>query len=78
MATPLHLLPATRLLELYAAKEASPVDATKAALTAIDRNNPRFNAFCVVDHECALNYARQSEARWNSGAPGWAKKASVA
>ncbi|MDQ7246331.1 amidase [Dongia sedimenti] len=69
MATPIHLLPATRLLELYAARELSPVEATKAALTAIDRYNPRFNAFCLVDHDCALNYARQSEARWRRGAP---------
>ena len=69
MVTPIHLLPATRLLELYAARELSPVEATKAALTAIDRHNPRFNAFCLVDHDCALNYARQSEARWKRGAP---------
>jgi len=69
MDLPLHLLPATRLLELYASRELSPVDATKAALTAIERHNPRFNAFCVVDHDCALNYARRSETRWNRGAP---------
>src|SRR3954471_20598780 len=69
MALPLHLLPATRLLELYASRELSPVDATKAALTAIERYNPRFNAFCLVDAECALNYARQSETRWHKGAP---------
>ncbi|HYD07998.1 MAG TPA: amidase [Reyranella sp.] len=69
MDLPLHLLPATRLLELYASRELSPVEATKAALTAIERYNPRFNAFCVVDHDCALNYARQSEARWKSGTP---------
>ncbi len=69
MDLPLHLLPATRLVELYASRDLSPVDATKAALTAIERHNPRFNAFCVVDQECALNYARQSEARWNRRAP---------
>jgi aspartyl-tRNA(Asn)/glutamyl-tRNA(Gln) amidotransferase subunit A len=69
MALPLHLLPATRLLELYASREISPVEATKAALITVDRNNPRFNAFCVIDHECALQYARESEARWKAGAP---------
>jgi aspartyl-tRNA(Asn)/glutamyl-tRNA(Gln) amidotransferase subunit A len=69
MDLPLHLLPATRLRELYAARQLSPVEATKAALAAIDRHNPRFNAFCVIDHECALNYARQSEARWKAGEP---------
>jgi aspartyl-tRNA(Asn)/glutamyl-tRNA(Gln) amidotransferase subunit A len=69
LALPLHLLSATRLLELYASREVSPVEVTKAALDAIDRHNPRFNAFCLIDHECALNYARQSEARWNAGEP---------
>jgi aspartyl-tRNA(Asn)/glutamyl-tRNA(Gln) amidotransferase subunit A len=69
MALPLHLLPATRLLELYASREISPVEAAKAALDAVDRHNPRFNAFCLVDRECALNYARQSEARWKAGGP---------
>src|SRR4051812_7020193 len=69
MPLPLHLPPATRLLQLYASRELSPVDATKAALTAIERHNPRFNAFCLVDHDSALTYARQSEARWMKGAP---------
>ena len=69
MALPLHLLPAIRLLELYASGGLSPVEATQAALAAIDRHNPRFNAFCLVDRECARNYARQSEARWKAGAP---------
>jgi len=69
MNLPLHLLPATRLLELFASTELSPVEATKAALAAIDRHNPRFNAFCVIDPERALNDARQSEARWRAGEP---------
>lgn len=69
MTLPLHLLPATRLLQLYASRELSPVEATQAALAAIDRHNPRFNAFCVVDHDCALNDARQSVVRWSRAAP---------
>jgi aspartyl-tRNA(Asn)/glutamyl-tRNA(Gln) amidotransferase subunit A len=69
MALPLHLLPATRLLQLYASRELSPVEAVEAALTAIDRHNPRFNAFCVVDRAAALKAARESEARWRRGEP---------
>ena len=69
MALPLHLLPATRLLQLFAARELSPVDATEAALTAIERGNARFNAFCFVDRERALRSALESEARWMRGAP---------
>lgn len=69
MDLPIHLLPATRLLELYASRELSPVEAVTAALNAIDRHNPRFNAFCVVDRDRALDEARQSESRWSRGAP---------
>jgi aspartyl-tRNA(Asn)/glutamyl-tRNA(Gln) amidotransferase subunit A len=69
MDLPLHLLPATRLLELYASRELSPVEAVEAALTAIERWNARFNAFCVVDRPGALKQARESEARWMRGEP---------
>jgi len=69
MDLPIQLLPATRLLELYASRELSPVEATQAALAAIDRHNPRFNAFCLVDRDAALTEARQSESRWKQGAP---------
>ena len=60
---------ATQLLQLYRSGAASPVDATQAVLDRIDRLNPRLNAFCLVDHEAALASARQSEARWQAGAP---------
>ena len=69
MVLPLHLLPATSLLQLYASRELSPVDAVEAALTAIERWNPRFNAFCLIDRDRALEDARESEIRWMRGAP---------
>jgi aspartyl-tRNA(Asn)/glutamyl-tRNA(Gln) amidotransferase subunit A len=69
MALPLHLLPATRLLQLYAARELSPVDSVEASLRAIERWNARFNAFCLVDRPRAMNAARESEARWMRNAP---------
>ncbi|HJU24649.1 MAG TPA: amidase [Casimicrobiaceae bacterium] len=62
-------LPATELIELYRAKRASPVDATRACLARIDALNPKLNAFCLVDAEGALGSARESEARWAAGAP---------
>ena len=69
MDLPLHLLPATRLLQLYASRELSPVEAVEAALAAIERHNPKFNAFCVVDGATALKAARESEKRWMRAEP---------
>jgi len=57
------------LLELYAARRASPVEALRAVLARVERLNPRLNAFCLVDEPAALAAARASEARWQSGAP---------
>ena len=47
----------------------SPVEATEAALDAIDSYDDRVNAFVLVDREGALAAAKESEARWHSGEP---------
>jgi aspartyl-tRNA(Asn)/glutamyl-tRNA(Gln) amidotransferase subunit A len=60
---------AIELVEEYRRKTLSPVEATQTALDAIDTNNPRVNAFVLVDHEGALAAAKASEARWQSGEP---------
>ena len=62
-------LTATELVNLYRTKQASPVDATRAVLERIDQLNPTINAFCLVDAERALASAKESEARWQKGAP---------
>ena len=69
MPTRLAETTATQLLALYRAKAASPVEATQEVLARIARLNPRLNAFCLVDPEAALQSARDSEARWQRGAP---------
>ncbi len=71
MNTPADLADATatELLALYAAKAASPLEATQAALARIARCNPVLNAFCVVDEAAALEQARASTARWQAGTP---------
>src|SRR3954469_14325150 len=69
MSLPLHLQPATRLLQLFAARELSPVAAVDAALNAIERGNARLNAFCLVDRARAMQAAQESEARWARGTP---------
>jgi len=60
-------LPATELLELFDSRELSPVEATEAALSRIEQNNARVNAFCLVDADAALSQARKSEERYARG-----------
>ncbi len=61
-------LTATDLVAHYAAKTLSPVEAVRAALARIERDNPAVNAFCLVDEPRAMAAARASEARWMRGA----------
>ncbi len=65
----LALLSATELLHRYRRKTLSPVEATQAALDRIAARNEPVNAFRMVAPEYALNAARESEARWQKGAP---------
>jgi aspartyl-tRNA(Asn)/glutamyl-tRNA(Gln) amidotransferase subunit A len=60
---------AVDLVEAYRRKDVSPVEATQAALDAIDRYDDQVNAFVLVDHEGALVAAKESEARWHAGEP---------
>ena len=57
---------AVELVEGYRRKTISPVEATRAALAAIDRYNPMVNAFVLVDADGAMAAAKASEARWHS------------
>jgi len=68
-ATDLADCSAHQLLDLYRRRKASPVEATRAVLSRIDRLNPVLNAFCVVAPEDALRSAAESEARWARGEP---------
>ena len=74
-ATPLDDAPelcrlgATELAQRYADRSFSPVEATRAALDRAAQVQPRFNAFSHLDEAAALAAARESEARWQRGAP---------
>jgi aspartyl-tRNA(Asn)/glutamyl-tRNA(Gln) amidotransferase subunit A len=68
MTTSLALASATELLERYRSGDASPVDAVRASL-AQARKHAKLNAFALLDEEGALAAARESEARWQRGAP---------
>jgi len=60
---------AMQLVEQYRTKRLSPVEAVKAALARIEKLQPIYNAFVMVDEESALPWARESEARWQKGVP---------
>ena len=60
---------AKELAAAYAARELSPVEATRECLDAIARRDGELNAFCLVDEARALADARASEGRWGRGEP---------
>ncbi|MBF8184767.1 amidase [Nonomuraea sp. K274] len=62
-------LTATELTAAYRDRSVSPVEATRAALTAIEAANDDVNAFVLVDADGALAAAKQSESRWRDGSP---------
>lgn len=63
----LSQLTAIELREGYRKGEFSPVEATRAALEAIDAGDPAVNAFVVVHVEEALRDAEASSKRWREG-----------
>ena len=67
--TQLHDLSAAELSAAYARRDLSPVDVARAAFERIERWEPRINAMYIVSQDAAMAAARQSEARWKSGAP---------
>lgn len=67
--TDLADLSASELLALYRARQTSPVEATRAALSRIERLNPTLKAFSHVAADDALASARLSESRWQKGKP---------
>ncbi len=65
--TDLADLTAIELVAAFKDGKTSPVEATRAALAAIDAGNDDVNAFVLVDAVGALAAAERSEARWRSG-----------
>jgi aspartyl-tRNA(Asn)/glutamyl-tRNA(Gln) amidotransferase subunit A len=57
------------LVRMFRAGTASPVEVAQAVLGRIERLNPRYNAFCLIDPERALAAARESEIRWSRAEP---------
>jgi aspartyl-tRNA(Asn)/glutamyl-tRNA(Gln) amidotransferase subunit A len=65
----LHQLGAAELLALYAARESSPLEATRAVIAHIEAWEPLLHATYAFDPEGALLQARASETRWLKGQP---------
>ena len=68
-ADALLTLSAADLSDAYATQRLSPVEVAAAALDRAEAIQPRFNAFTRIDRPFAMAAARDSEARWRSGAP---------
>src|SRR6516225_3397533 len=62
-------LSAAGLVRAYRRRELSPVEVTQAVLQRIERLNPHYNAFCLVDADEALRSAMRSEERWQKNEP---------
>lgn len=66
-STRIEGLTALELIELYATREVSPVEAAEAYLRQIHRLDEQVNAWCFMDEDTTLQQARQSEERWARG-----------
>src|SRR6476660_2662874 len=69
MTTNLAFTSALALLDLYRRRQASPVEALQACFAQIAKHGDALNVFAFLDEEGALAGARESEARWQRGAP---------
>ena len=60
---------AAELARRYRAGDLSPVEVTRQALEAAEREQPRLNAFIALLPETAIDAARQAEGRYRQGQP---------
>ncbi len=67
--TDLLALSARQCADLFARKQASPVDLLDAVLARLDAVEPAINAFAVVDRAGARKAAEESAARYAEGEP---------
>ncbi|GAC1563437.1 MAG: hypothetical protein NVS2B5_28860 [Beijerinckiaceae bacterium] len=68
MSDPLALT-GRQCVALFAKRALSPVELLDAVLARIEREEPKVNAFILVDRDGARQAARASEARWAKRVP---------
>jgi aspartyl-tRNA(Asn)/glutamyl-tRNA(Gln) amidotransferase subunit A len=68
-STDLLALSGCELLGHYASRTISPLEVTRATLHRLARDEPRINAFTLIDEVGALSAAQASEERWMRRAP---------
>lgn len=68
-ATEVLQLDAVGLEKAFRARQLSPLEVARAVLKAVEASQSTLNAFVAVEHEGALSAARESEKRWQHGAP---------
>ena len=64
MSNEIVAMTATELLSRYSNGSLSPVEVTKAMLEQVQALDSAVNAYCLVDEETTLEYARASEQRY--------------
>jgi aspartyl-tRNA(Asn)/glutamyl-tRNA(Gln) amidotransferase subunit A len=69
MSNDILKLTALELLEKYKSKELSPVEVTGAMLDQIEKVDKHTNAYCLVDRDTTMGFAKASEERWSKGQP---------
>ncbi len=69
MTDEIAFLPATRLVELYRAKQLSPVEVIEESVRRLENYESATNAFVLYDPQTAVAMARASEERWRKGEP---------
>ncbi|MEX2523830.1 MAG: amidase [Gammaproteobacteria bacterium] len=64
MTTDILRMTALELVEQYKKRSLSPVEVTRAMLDQIERLDSHTNAWCLIDADTTLEFARQSEQRY--------------
>ncbi len=67
--TQIHDLTAAELLAAYKSKKLSPVEAVDGVIARMDAWEPKLKALYAPDFDGARKAARESEKRWQKGAP---------
>jgi len=69
MSDEILAMTAMQLRAHFSDRQLSPVDVASAMLDQIERVDSHTNGFCLVDRETSLALARESEQRYDAGAP---------